>query len=237
MVFSVAAGIGALLLGGVAYILTQKVQHGRRRALIASVLFPPACVVFAGVWFIAYALMNYEIFHRDPGLGDSWETPLPNGYTIEMIDVMDEGTVYNPKTQPDSDVVTGRDDAVFGVRQMQVAGPLIFGARDSGYFDRIGQDSTSVDAWFELDTKRQTHSEFLSYEALKTQAVKQGSQLRLQPIAEVYGQYRFTWFDWMAGAILLLTPLSGFIVLVRSILKLRGTAASNAHPAEGPESI
>ncbi len=96
VVLTVVASVGALGLGGLAYFLTRKSKFWRR-AVLASVLFPFLCEAFAGGWFIAYAFINYEVFQRDPMLGDTWQTPLPNGYALMMIDTTDQGTVYNPR--------------------------------------------------------------------------------------------------------------------------------------------
>jgi hypothetical protein len=181
-----------------------------------------------GGWFIAYAVINDLVFHRDPGLGDSWETPLPNGYALAMIDVTDEGTVYDPKTQSGRDSVSSRDDAVFGVRQLQVADHLIFGARDSGYFDRRGQNSNYVDTYFELDTAKKTHSEFKSLEELRRRAATEGVSLNLRDFQSVFGDYRTTWFDYLAVAVLLLVPMIAFIFLVRWILKMRRQATNSS---------
>lgn len=214
---SIAAAIGAVVLGGLAYLLTRRAAAGRKRAVFASALFPFTCVAFAGAWFILYAVINYTVFHRDPGLGDSWETPLPNGYALMMIDVTDEGTVYNPKTQGGGDVVVGQQDTVFGVRQLQVSGVRIFGARDSGYFGRIGQDSAAVDTWFELDTGKGAPVEFKSLDALRHHAAAEGVVLNLRSFYDVYRDYRLTWFDYTAGAILFLVPACGFALLARWI--------------------
>ena len=136
---TIVASLSAILLGFLAYVVTRKVGSKRRVAILVSAIFPFGCVVFAGVWFAVYAVVNGVAFHRDPGLGDSWETPLPNGYELLMIDTTGQGTVYNPKTQPIQGSVSSSYDAVFGVRRLQVSGDLIFGARDSGYFGRIGE--------------------------------------------------------------------------------------------------
>src|ERR1700722_13867796 len=96
---TIAASIGAAVLGAISYFLTKHSGQDRKKAILASVLFPFLCLAYAGGWFITYAVVNYTIFHRDPGLGDSWETPLPDSYSLMMIDTTDQGTVYNPKTQ------------------------------------------------------------------------------------------------------------------------------------------
>jgi hypothetical protein len=218
---TIAASIGAVVLGAVSYGLTRHSGPNRKRAVLVSVLFPFVCVAFAGGWFIAYAVINYEVFHRDPMLGDTWQTPLPNGYALMMIDTTDQGTVYNPKTQSGDGSISGRDDTVFGVRQLQVSNGLIFGARDSGYFGRIGQESKAVDTYFELDTTKKTHTEFKSLDDLQKRATSKGVGLKLREFQSVFGDYRTTWFDYSAGAILLLVPTIGLFVLARWVWKRR----------------
>ena len=221
VVLTIAASVGAVLFGVLSYLLTRRSRQHRKNIILASVCFPFLCVAYAGVWFVLYAVINYAVFHRDPGLGDSWETPLPNGYALMMIDTTDQGTVYNPKTQTDRGVVTGQDDAVFGVRQLQVSKQLIFGARDSGYFSRIGQDSNVVDSYFELDTAKKTRREFKSLDELRQQAALEGATLQLREFDSVFRDYRTTWFDYLAGAILLLVPISGFVSLAWWVWKVR----------------
>ena len=163
---TVAASVGAVAFGVTSYYLTKRSGPERKRAILASIIFPFACEVFAGGWFVAYTITNYVVFHRDPGLGDSWETPLPNGYALMMIDTTDQGTVYNPKTQPIDGGIVSTNDSEFGVRQLQVSKELIFGASDSGYFSRIGQESNVVDTYFELNASKDTRTEFKSLNEL-----------------------------------------------------------------------
>lgn len=224
---TIAASVGAAVLGTACFLLTRKAENGRKRVVAASVFFPFACAGFAGAWFIAYAVINYTVFDRDPGLGDTWETPLPNGYALMMIDVTDEGTVYDPRTQPNKGGVVGRDDAVFGVRKLQVSGNLIFGARDSGYFDRIGQESEVVDSYFELDTLKKTHTEFKTLQDLQQHIAAQGATVDLRNIASVYRKYRFTWFDYFSGIVLVLVPFVGFLLLARRTWNVRRAQGVN----------
>lgn len=218
---AVVATVGSILFGATAYLLTKGSGPGTKRAIIAGAAFPWLCAFFAGAWFVAYATVNYVAFDRDPGLGDTWQTPLPNGYALIMIDVTDEGTVYNPKTQAGDGSITGRDDVLFGVRQLQVSSARIFGARDSGYFDRIGQNSKFVDSYFELDTKSAKIIELNSLDDLKTRAAANGVDLKLRPFEEVFGDYRTTWFDYFAGVMLIATPLVGFALLIRWVWRIR----------------
>jgi hypothetical protein len=216
----VVAVIGATVLGIAAHLLTRRSpQH--KRAVFLSSAFPFACVAFAGVWFILYAVVNVAVLQRDPGLGDSWETPLPNGYALEMIDTTDQGTVYNPRSQAVKDVISSDQDSVFGVRQLQVSGSRIFGASDSGYFGRIGQQSKFVDSYFELDTAKGTRAEFKSLDDLEKHAANEGVQLRLREFQAVFSDYRTTWFDYTAGIVLLLVPVTGFLLLLRWIWRIR----------------
>jgi hypothetical protein len=229
--FIVAASIGAVLCGALAYVLTRRSGRRRKQAIVASALFPFMCVLFAGAWFVAYATVNSLVFDRDPGLGDSWQTPLPNGYALNMIDTTDQGTVYNPKTQASGGSIASRDDTVFGVRQLQVTDSLIFGARDTGYFGRIGQESKFVDSYFELDTKQNKLTDFKSLEDLRKQASSEGITLNLRPFESVFGDYRTTWFDYAAGLILIAVPLLGFALLVRWVWKLRRLREEPTHSA------
>jgi hypothetical protein len=225
---TLAATAGAAILGIVSYLLTKQSGPRRRRVMLASVLFPFFCVAFAGGWFVFYWVINEEVFHRDPGLGDSWETPLPNGYALMMIDTTDQGTVYNPRTQLGGGSIVDRDDAVFGVRQLQVSNGLIFGARDSGYFDRIGQNSHTVDTYFELDTTKGTHSEYKSFGELSQRAASEGVSLKLREFQSVFGEYRTTWFDYFAFATLILIPVLGFFALARWVWSIRGVYGTEA---------
>lgn len=219
--FAIAASIGAVALGLLSAYLTRRAENKRKRAILASITFPFACVVYAGCWFVAYAVINSVAFHRDIGLGDSWETPLPNGYALNMIDTTDEGTVYDPRTQQFEGSIGSQSDTVFGVRKLQVAGSLIFGANDTGYFGRVGQDSTFVDNYFELNTNTAVRTNFKSLPELEKRAAGEGVSLRLRPFEAVFSNYRYTWFDYLSWALLLLVPAAGFAWLASWVWKIR----------------
>lgn len=102
--------------------------------------------------FVFQAVVNEGLLHRDLGLGDTWHAPLANGYQIMMIDVTDQGWVYNPKTQPGS-AVGEQADAVAGVRNLQVAGRYILGSADSKTFQHLDKDTNQVDTYFLMDTQ------------------------------------------------------------------------------------
>ena len=117
VVGTVLAVIGALVLASAAALLTRGAGNGRRRAIIAAGLFPFACLAWGGSMFFFQALVNEGLLHRDPGADDAWKTPLPNGYAILMIDVTDQGWVYNPKTQGSDSAVGEQEDAVAGPKR------------------------------------------------------------------------------------------------------------------------
>jgi hypothetical protein len=193
-------------------------------------LFPFVCSGWSGAVFVFQAVVNEGLLHRDLGLGDTWHAPLPNGYQIMMIDVTDQGWVYNPKTQPGS-VVGEREDAVSGVRNVQVAGRYILGATDSQSFEHLGQDSNQVDAYFLLDTQLGKQAPFKNYDALRQKALELGIEPNLQPINSVYSKFRFSWFDVMAGLLFCVPPLIGFLLLIGWIARLRRTRVSSLHAA------
>ena len=221
---TIAASVAAIILGGATYALLKHSVDKRKRAALASIAFPFLCVAFAGGWFVVYATTNSTVFHRDPGLGDGWDTPLPNGYALMMIDTTDQGAVYKPMSKW-GDGFNESDRKVDGARQLQVSKNLIFGARDTGYFGRLGQESTFVDSYFEMDTAKDTYREFKTLDELRQQAASEGVSLQLRPFDSVFGDYRTTWFDYLSGVILLLVPGVGFFLLARWIWKIRRSAA------------
>jgi hypothetical protein len=222
VVGTVVAAIGAVTLGWITAALTRRIANNRRKVIVAASLFPFVCLGWGGAMFVFQAVVNEGLLHRDLGLGDTWHAPLPNGYQIMMIDVTDQGWVYNPKTQSGSGVGE-QEDAVAGVRNLQVAGRYILGGTDSKSFEHLGQDSNQVDAYFILDTQVGKQTKFQSYDALGRRAVELGIELNLQPINAVYSKFRFSWFDVFAGLLFCVPPVIGGLVLIGWIVRLRRT--------------
>jgi hypothetical protein len=226
----ILAGIGAGVLGAVASYFTRYVGKDGRKAVIAAILFPFACLGWAGMIFVFQALVNEEVFQRDPGMGDTWKCPLPNGYALLMIDEPDQGVVYKPVNQHVEGVVGIQQGAVDGIRIMQVAGRYILGGADSRSSDHFG-DKAEVDSYFLLDTGTGERQSFSTYEALRTAAGLRGVQLALQPIEAVYDKYRFTYFDKFVGCLLCVPPVLLAWLLVRWIVRLRGRRDMISQPA------
>ena len=209
-----------MVLGAVAAYFTREVGRGRGKAIIVVALFPFACLGWAGAVFVFQALINEGLLHRDPGLGDTWKCPLPNGYALLMIDDTDRGWVYDPRTQGVDAAVGEQEDAVFGVRVLQVAGRYILGGADRQSFQHFGNEG-KVDLYFLLDTRTGKRQAFSTFEALRATASQQGIQLTLQPIAAVYSHYRFTYFDVFVGLLLCVPPLLSAWLPVWWIVRLR----------------
>jgi hypothetical protein len=212
------AGIGMLVLGGSTAYLTRGVAKGRRRAIMAAGLFPFACLGWGALIFLVQWVVNESVFQRDPGLGDTWTCPLPNGYALLMIDVTDEGWIYNPKTQGTNGGVGEQEDAVAGVRMVQIAGQYILGGKDTNSFENRNKEMAPVDSYFLLDARTGKRSNFSTYEALREAALQLRIQPNLEPINAVYSRYRFTWFDVLVGILFF-----GALLLLRWIARLRKT--------------
>jgi hypothetical protein len=230
VVGTVVAAIGAATLGCGAALLTRGVTNGRRKVVIAASMLPFVCLGWGGAVFVFQAVVNEALLHRDLGLGDTWHAPLPNGYQIMMIDVTDQGWVYNPKTQPGSGVGE-REDAVAGVRDVQIAGRYVLGATDSKAFEHLGKDTNQVDAYFLLDTQLGKRTQFQNYDALRHSALELGIEPNLQPISTVYSKFRFSWFDVLAGLLFCIPPVIGVLLLIRWIVRLRRTRPLLPHTA------
>lgn len=213
--------VGTIILRAAAAFLTRKATRDRRKAILAVSLFPWLCLGWGGAVFVVHSTVNEMVLHRDPGLGDSWQCPLPNGYALLMVDVPDEGFVYNPKTQPAGGGVGEQEDAIAGVRVLQLAGQYVVGGTDSKSLSHLGTSDGRVDSYFLLDTVTGRHTRFSLLDDLRRASLPLGIQLHLEAIGSVYSRYRFTWFDVLAGALLCGFPLLGMVFLALWIMKLR----------------
>ncbi|HKN74720.1 MAG TPA: hypothetical protein VJW94_06060 [Candidatus Acidoferrum sp.] len=219
VVGAILAGVGAVVLGGSTALLTRGVAQGRKRVILAASVFPFLCLGWAGIVFFFQAAVNEFVFHRDPGLGDTWQCPLPDGYALLMIDETEQGWVFNPKTQGGDGVAEG-EDSISGVRVLQLSGPYILGGRDSHAYQFASKDD-NIESYFLLDTKTGKHESFPAYEALRAKAQQLGINLNLERISAVYSRYRYTWFEAFVGLLVCGPPLLAALLLVRWIVRLR----------------
>jgi hypothetical protein len=148
---AVAATIGCLVLRQVAAGFVSGSSRSRTLLLRWVTAFPFACLFWAGGVFVITAAVNLVLLHRDAGIGEAFDCPLPNGYALRFIDTTDAGTVYNPKGHPVWSEV--RENTVNDVTVMQLAGPYILGGVDSHRLEHFGQDISAADSWFLLNTQ------------------------------------------------------------------------------------
>lgn len=221
----VLASLSAGALAGIAAFMTRGVRRSGRKLILASALLPFGCLVWAGVVFVFQAVINEELMHRDVGLGDGWYAPLPNGYEVCFIDVTDQGSIGRVAR---SELGCTNSPPISGARSLQVAGPYLLGAADGNWFQHLGHQTSVVDQYFILDTRDGKKSVFTGLDQLRTDAAKLGISVHLEPIYSVYSRYRFTWFDILAGCLLVLPPLGALAMLVYWVIRLRRTRTTLA---------
>jgi hypothetical protein len=156
---SVLAGVGALLLRCVAARLT-KGSANRERLVRAATLFPIACLIWAGAVFVFQGAVNRVLLHRDAGIGDGFDCPLPNGYALSFIDITDIGTLYK---QGSHLLWNGTwENAINDVVVMELAGSYVLGgptARGSNTLRRTATQRIRISCW----TQRQAKGPILSH--------------------------------------------------------------------------
>ena len=221
----ISAMVGALAMGGVTHFLTRRAAAGNRKLTIAALVFPFACLGWAASVFVLQAVINEAVLHRDLGLGDTSHAPLSNGYQIMMIDDTEQGWVYNPRTQGSGGAVGEQEDAIAGVRRLQVAGRYILGGSDSNSFAHFGDQNQEIDSYFVLDTQTGKRTQLQSYDDLKRKSHELNINLDLQPIYEVYRKFRFGLFDLFVGLLLFIPPAVGFVLLTIRVRRLMRPAS------------
>lgn len=230
LIFWAVAGVvlGSIIAGALAAItafFTRGVAQGRRKLIVAAAQLPFLCLAWAGAVFVFQGAVNEGLLHRDLGLGDGWHAPLPDGYQVSFIDVTDQGSIC-PIAQDDGDGCNS--PSLSGVRLLQVAGHYLLGATDSQWFQHLGQETSAVDQYFVLDTRDGKKTVLANIDQLRTEASKRGIVIHLEPIYAVYSRYRFTWFDILAGCLLVLPPMGALARLVYRVIQLRRTRTTLA---------
>ncbi|HVG25056.1 MAG TPA: hypothetical protein VND45_12925 [Thermoanaerobaculia bacterium] len=175
--------VGAVAAGGAAcglmlcVFLVRRFRPavGRRWIVVAGAL-PFALLAYAGVAFGVYALWCENVRRVDPGIGDVWQVPLPNGWRFLMIDTPDSAMLVPP---------SGDNIAVDRAR-LGMRGDTILVA-DAGQF-------------FAIDTKTRRRTEFASEEAmLRTFGSSRGE---LSDANWFYTRRRWTIADALAGVVI-----------------------------------
>jgi hypothetical protein len=234
IVYAIFGGV-AVVGGGVAFATAARLllKDSPERSIFArrAAFFPLKCALWAALIFVVQAVVNVTLLHRDAGLGDGFHIPLPDHYAITYIDVTDYGFVYNPRTQLDGDSPREQQDAIDAVRFLQMQGRFLAGSADTQLNKHFGQPGAPVDQFFVIDTVTNKRTEFASQQDLAAWAASHGFKLNLEPIADFYTRYRWTWFDGLAAATLLIPPAIAFWLLARSVLRARRRAHLQMAPA------
>ena len=224
----------AVLAGALTAILVPRGRPKRTRYILWACAYPFACCCWLLGVFVFQAYVNESLLYRDPGFGRTWQTPLPNGYALLMLDEHHDGTVFNPATHfsdsSNNDIHPDGPDAVSGVRVIQLAGNKILGG--AGPIGQYSSPATRnrVDFYFLLDTATHTRANFPDYDALTHAAQTTGIAPHLEPLYRVYKRYRFTWFDFTAIALALIPTLGAGFLIVRRIARLSQPASQTAAP-------
>ena len=137
-----------------------------------------------------------------------------------MTDVTDPGLVYNRKTQSPEGFIREREDAVFDVRSLQIAGQYILAGVGRQYPSDDGEEKCCR-LYFLLDTRTRQRTRFSDYNALIATAVKLGAQPKLEKIDVVHAKCRYTWFDALAALAMFGVPLLCAWLLLRWIMPIR----------------
>ncbi len=225
VIFGILGAAASLTLGFATRRLVRRVRSGSRRVTLFAFALPWICLVIGSLGFLTYAAINSTIFHRDIGIGDTWETPIPNGDQLTFIDVEDNGTLTNPKTQPSSSSLSSQDDAVFGIHQMQVDGNFVAGIHTPMTSSGTNQNA---DRYFLLDTVAEKYIDFTTSAELESQLKSHGLSLHLRPAWDVFCDYRNTWFDWLTLAVGGCVPFIGLGVLILLIVRARRSVDHSA---------
>lgn len=220
----IAATVGSFILALVARCFVDFRTKIGRRAILLTGAFPFICLAWAGGVFVTYAIINDLVFHRDPGIGDGFYCPLPNGYRLDMIDVTTRGTIYNPKTQSSWGGTTDQDDTVSDALAAQISGRYILVGTGGGHDLPADEEEKCCDLYYLLDTKNGQRTRFSDYNSLRDAAFKIGVQPSLEKISNVYAKYRATWFDVVGALALFGGPLLGAFLLLRWIMRIRKMA-------------
>ena len=215
----------AVFAGALTAIHVPRGRHGRTRLILWTCVYPFACFIWFLAVFVFQAYVNEALLYRDPGPGHLFQTPLPNGYAVLLIDEIHDGSVFNPATHfsnaSNDDIHPDGSDAVSGVRVLQVAGSKILGgAGPIGLYSSV-ETRDRVDHYFLLDTEAHTRTNFESYDALAKAAHASGIQPHLEPLLTIYRRYRYTWFDLSALALAFVPVLGAGFAIGRRIWRLR----------------
>lgn len=220
----IASAIGSFVLRWIVLILTNG-RPAANKLVQAVTVFPFACLLWAGSVFVFQAVVNAAFLHRDIGIGDGFDCPLPNGYALSFIDTIDWGTLYDPKDGSPWSFDPNKN-VVHNLRVMQLAKGYVLGGT-SDPFRRAEREEAPMDSYFLLDVRTGGRADFKSYDEFRVAALQRNIQPDLVPVGDFYLKYRWTWFDGFAAILLVGPPLIAALFLMRSTWRVRNGAVDS----------
>jgi hypothetical protein len=212
-----------LALSGAVAFLLPGTRNRKERAVRIARWVPAMGFAYLLLGVVAFSVWS-SARGRDWGWGDTWQTPVLGNYSLIMVDVTDQGTIFD---RTDADVFShgtvgnalGRRDVIFGVRRMEVRAPYLIGtAAPSALDDAAGAPET---LFFILNTRTGIRTDEGSLAALQAEAEKLGGRLKLQSVKDIYSQFRYGKADLIPLLALAIPPVVGSWFLIRWFLRLR----------------
>jgi hypothetical protein len=229
VIAGVLSVIGGVALVGIVAIALRKVNAGKKRALVVAGLLPTFGFAYLFVCILVFSIWS-SMRGRDWGWGDTWDTPIVDDYHLMMIDVMDNGTIYNradPSVYRDGSVAgsSRRRDVIFGVRRLEVRSPYLIGTASPDTSMEYPVRSPEK-LFFILDTRNGSRTDEPSLAALQQAVEKSSGPLRLESVEAVYGRLRYDSLDLVPVIVLGVPPVAAFGFLFWVLLKLRASGKS-----------
>ena len=205
------ASVAAVAVRGIVRRALPLAAAGRPIAEKAAFILPLVCVVFWAISWIAYAAINDRVFHRDPGLGDSWFTPMPNGDVLAAIDIPDVGYIET----------SGQVQLVSDVTRLQVDPGWIAGSYDTAARGFRTARGDIDKGFFLLNVATNARQDFSTSDELASALGQRSLALHLRPFETVFHEYRNTWFDYATLTWALTVPFCAVVALAVYVRRLR----------------
>ncbi|MBQ9555466.1 MAG: hypothetical protein IJV05_04505 [Muribaculaceae bacterium] len=186
----------SLILGLVAALIALPLakKPKRKRKILLAFLSPGLAIGIWTVCSVVTMLTTSTLCNVDIGLGDTWISPLPNGYEIYSIDLPGNGNIDKVDT---SDSITTFYETV-SASKLQVIGDTVIGQRaDNGDY-------------FLLDTR--TDSLTFHESLTQLQASLNGKKIELMDNSEYHWQARRTPYSIGATIALCCIALALFLL-------------------------
>jgi hypothetical protein len=131
-------------------------------------------------------------FLRPPHNG-RWDAPILGRYHLYMINTTDSAALYDSSVPGVFDngvlLLPGHRDIIFGVHDLELRPPLIFGtATPTAYYN--SPQPYDKQLFFLLDTRTASRTDYPSIDSLERAAEKLGGPIKLQRVDAVFNRGR-----------------------------------------------